>query len=304
VVDDWGTATGGGEPPPRPPGGGGWWDEPTRAHDDAAEPEAPLPGWMRRAPSADFGSRGEGLRGRSRHFVDKARRRTPLNAPVYAYVQRVEEKPSFWSAGKGVLLGTGFAAGSLALALTLVALVRTDPDDAMTDPDGGVAIAGDPTTSLPGDFDDGKIPLEAPTPGGASTSTTTTTTDGSTTTDPPTTVEVTAPPTTPTTVAPTTPPTTAPTTTTQPTTTRQPAPAITSLRAERRSGFCRDRDEIRVLFSWTTTNATSAQFGRQGRSSSSVGTNDDREDCVDRGSTWVLSVSGPGGTDNQAVTAS
>jgi hypothetical protein len=241
----------------------------------------------------------DSFRERRRHFVDKARGRTPLNAPVYAYVERVEEKPSFWSAGKGVLLGTGFAAGSLALALTLVALVRTDPDDTRIDPDGGVAIAGDPTTTLPSDvdFDGGKVPLEAPT------SSETSTTAGETTT-----TEETSPATTsapPTTAPPTTaPPTTAaPTTTTRPTTTRQPAPAITSLRADRTFGFCRDRDEIRVEFSWSTTNATSAQFGRQGRSTSSVGTNDSRDDCVDRGSTWVLSVSGPGGTDNATVTA-
>jgi len=274
-VDDWGTGTGGGGQEPHEP---------------------PLPGWMRRAPSGDYGSRGSTLRERARRAGDKARRRTPLNAPVYAYTPAPAEDSSFWSAGKGVLLGSAFAAGSLALALILVALVRTDPDDALTDGDDGIAIAGDPTTTLPLDgFDSAKVPLGGP-------ATTTTTTAPPTTEAPTTTVAVTEPPTT---AAPTTtPPTTAPpTTTTGPTTTRQPAPEITSFRAERRFSFCNDRDEIRVRFSWQTTNATSAQLGPQGGGSDNVGTNSSDDACVEPRETWVLSVSGPGGTDTATVTA-
>jgi hypothetical protein len=271
VVDDGGTGT----------GGDGQGDEP------------PLPGWMRRAPSGDHGSRGSTLRERARHRADRARGRPPLNAPVYAYITAPAEERSFWSAGKGVLLGCAFAGGSLALVLILVALVRTAPDDALTDSDDGIEIAGDPTTTLPdgGGFDSGKVPLEAPT----------TTEPPSTTDAPTTTVAATAAPTT---AAPTTaPPTTAaPTTTTGPTTTRQPAPAITSFEVDDTFGFCSDRDESRVRFSWSTTNATEARLGRQGRSSSNVGTNASDEACVDRGETWVLSVSGPGGTDNATVT--
>jgi hypothetical protein len=271
VVDDWGRRTGG----------------------DGQGDETPLPGWMRRAPSGDFGSRGTTLRERARHRADKVRGRSPLNAPVYAYTPAPAEERSFWSAGKGVLLGSAFAAGSLALVLILVALVRTDPDDALTDPDDGIEIAGDPTTSLPDSgFDRGKVPLEAP-----STSTTTT---PPTTEAPTTTVAVTEPPTT---APPTTPPTTAaPTTTTGPTTTRQPAPAITSFEVDQQFGFCNRRDEIRVRFSWSTTNATSAQLGPQGGGSDGVGTNASDEECVDRREVWVLSVSGPGGTDNATVT--
>lgn len=280
LVDDWGTGTGdGGEPPWRP-------------RDAAAGPgQPPLPGWMRRAPSGDHGARGTTVRERARHLADRARRRPPLNAPVYAYGPEPEK--SFWGAGKGVLLGSAFAAGSLAIALTLVALVRIDPHDTVTDPDDGIEIAGDPTTSLPGtNFDRGKVPLEAP-----SSSTTT----APPTTEEPTTVPVTDPPTT---AAPTTaPPTTAPPTTAAPTTTRQPAPQITSFAVEPVFGWCRDRDETRVRFSWTTTNATDAQFGPQGRDSDAVGTNGSENTCAQRQSTWVLSVSGPGGTDNATVTA-
>jgi hypothetical protein len=272
VVDDWGTGTGGG---------------------GQEQHEPPLPGWMRRAPSGDFGSRGSTLRERARHRADRVRGRTPLNAPVYAHAPAPAEQRSFWSAGKGVLLTSAFAAGSLALVLIMVALVRTDPDNASADGEDGIAIAGDPTTTGPdGGFDSDKAPLEAPT---SSTTSTPSTTEAPTTT-----VAVTEPPTT---APPTTPPTTAaPTTTTGPTTTRQAAPAITSFRADNAFGWCNDRDEIRVRFSWSTTNATEARLGRQGRSANRVDTSSSTEGCVDRRETWVLSVSGPGGTDNATVT--
>jgi hypothetical protein len=253
---------------------------------------------MRRRPSADYGSAGGSRRDRARYLADKVRGRAPLNAPVYAYVDPPEPPPrSFWSAGKGVLLGGGFAVGSLAIALTLVALVRTDPDDAVTDPDSGLAIAGDPTTSLPRDgFDDGKTPLGGPT----STSSTTATTEAPTT-EAPTTVATTDPPTT----APpsTAPPTTAAPTTTRPTTTRPPQPTIAQLNANTTFGFCRDRADVRTRFSWDTSNATDAQFGRQGRSADAVDPDDSVETCAPRGSTWVLTVTGPGGTATRTVQA-
>jgi hypothetical protein len=249
---------------------------------------------MKRAPSGDHGSRGTTFRERARHAGDKARRRRPLNAPAYADEPAPAEESSFWSAGKGVLLGSAFAAGSLALALILVALVRTHPDAAITD-DDGIEIAGDPTTTTslaPDDFDAAKTPLEGPT--------STTTTAPPTTEEPETTVPVTEPPTT---AAPTTaPPTTAAPTTTGPTTTRAPVPTITSFRVERRMRFCSDSSEISVRFSWETTNATAAQLGPQGGASDSVGTSGSDTMCVARRQTWVLSVSGPGGTANATVT--
>jgi hypothetical protein len=259
---------------------------------------------MRRAPSSDYGSSGRTRRERAQRLADKARGRPPLNSPVYAYSLAPAEKQSFWSAGKGVLLGAGFAAGSLAIALTLVALVRTDPDDTVTDPDSGLAIAGDPTTTRPGaGFDRGKVPLETPTSDGTSTTVapSTETTEvpetTGTTADP---APVTAPPVTaPVTTAP--PATTTPPTTARPTTTQPPAPVISQFRAERTFGSCRDRDEVEVEFSWSTNNATSARLGRQGRSTNEVGTNDRVEDCVERRSTWVLTVTGPGGQNNRAV---
>jgi hypothetical protein len=297
VGEDWGTGTGGFAPPPRPP-------------DDGGRPQdASLPGWMRRAPSSDYGSSGRTRRERAQRLADKVRGRPPLNAPVYAYSLAPAEKQSFWSAGKGVLLGAGFAAGSLAIALTLVALVRTDPDDTVTDPDSGLAIAGDPTTTQPGaGFDGGKVPLETPT---SDTSTTvapsTETTEPAETTDttesPGTTADtapVTAPPaTTPVTTAP---PTTTPPTT-RPPTTQPPAPVISSFRADRASSSCWDRDEVSVRFSWSTTNASSARLGREGRSTQNVGTNAQLQDCVRRSSTWVLTVSGPGGQTSRTVQA-
>jgi hypothetical protein len=256
---------------------------------------------MRRAPSSDYGSSGRTRREQARRLADKVRGRPPLNAPVYAYSLAPAEKQSFWSAGKGVLLGAGFAAGSLAIALTLVALVRTDPDDTVTDPDSGLAIAGDPTTTLPGGgFDGDKVPLETPT----SDSTSTTVAPSTETTEPTETTAGTAPVTEPPVTAPVTtapPPSTAPPTTARPTTTQPPAPVISQFRAERTSGSCRDRDEVPVRFSWSTTNATDARLGRQGRSTDDVGTNGQVEDCVRRSTTWVLTVTGPGGQTSRTV---
>lgn len=51
-----------------------------------------------------------------------------------------------------------------------------------------------------------------------------------------------------------------------------------------------------VTFAWSSTNATSATLGPRGGPSTSVPTSGTAEECAAPGSTWVLTVTGPGGT--------
>jgi RNA polymerase sigma factor (sigma-70 family) len=68
------------------------------------------------------------------------------------------------------------------------------------------------------------------------------------------------------------------------------------------AGIC-SATQWQVTFTWTSTDATSAVLGPSGGIASAVPVDGSAERCVEQGTTWVLTVSGPGGQDTARYTA-
>jgi RNA polymerase sigma factor (sigma-70 family) len=82
-----------------------------------------------------------------------------------------------------------------------------------------------------------------------------------------------------------------------PPTEASPPPVIGGFRAQQGDHAC-GSTEIPITFAWSSTDATSATLGRQGGAPKSVETSGTAAECAVPGTTWVLTVTGPGGSDS------
>jgi hypothetical protein len=81
------------------------------------------------------------------------------------------------------------------------------------------------------------------------------------------------------------------------------APSITGFVATRVSGTCSDARQVMTKFEWSSTNGTSASVGPQSGATIGVDPTSHLLTCAVRKSTWVLTVSGPGGTTSATTPA-
>jgi hypothetical protein len=81
------------------------------------------------------------------------------------------------------------------------------------------------------------------------------------------------------------------------------APSITGFTATRVSGTCSDTRQVMTKFEWSSTNGTSASVGPQSGATIGVDPSSHLLTCAVRRSTWVLTVSGPGGTTSAIASA-
>jgi hypothetical protein len=133
-------------------------------------------------------------------------------------------------------------------------------------------------------------------PGDSTTASSTTTTTVQTTTSRPGGVVPTAPPATTTTEPP-------PSTDPSPTEPAAPAPEIQRFDAQRGALCPGQRTQFTVGLAWLVRNATSGTVGPQGGTASAVDLGLGKTTvCAERGSVWVLTVTGAGGTTSRTAT--
>jgi hypothetical protein len=239
---------------------------------------------------------------------------------------------SRWWASRRSRLAAGCGAGTLALAVSLVALVDSSPGHSVTDGDAAVELAdGDPATSpdeIP-DLDKTKEPPSSAEAGGPTTTSVPPAQAGDRPAEPGAVVpdDPSAPaddggdngsePDPGTGAAPTTsPPTTALPADDASTTPvgggkgdgaqagyEQQAPSISAFVASRTTGSCAEQRQVMVKFEWSSTNGTTALVGPQGGASMEVQPTGKLLTCAVAKATWVLTVSGPGGTTSAVVAA-
>lgn len=211
------------------------------------------------------------------------------SAGVPAESREQSGRPS--SRGRSGLRGAAMAAGAAAaVVISLVALAERAGDGSEERAAVEAAAAGSETMD-----EDGQ-----PSTSGSTTTDSTAADEAASTTEP---ADPDLEP-----VPPGSDPVDEPTTGTTPTTAStlpgepEPEPTIGGFRATLVSGSCRVVEEVPVVFTWSSSDATSATLGPRGGPATSVepsGTTPQLSTC---GTVWVLTVTGPGGTATATAT--